>query len=405
MAAPRLIFLYPAFFRSASAPAEQRLVQPCLRPKTQRRAPSPRSFRTSARCCDEGLRQKRYGSANEPIPPQLEAPDDATKSQTSGGAAASETQAPDEHSPEQGNSKDGQNPPSSDAQKPPPVAHHALETVLHLASPASEKTKSENEEAGKPPHMRTPPYVHHFDTWTLVRDLETGGFSQDQSVTMMKAVRRLLTNNMDLAHKGLVSKSNVENETYLFRAACSELRTEIQNNRKTSVEQMRSERNQLQHEVDIINQRMSQELLSLKEDLKGMFDDRKMNVRSEQREMESKIQELNYKITVALNSDARTQVEGLRWVLTRRAATALGLCALMVLITLRYYSYMTHTQEAERKKMAESIAGDKRGFGGGSNGPNGNISGSGIPESSDLAVRSSSGQAAEGLLVSEGSLG
>lgn len=52
---------------------------------------------------------------------------------------------------------------------------------------------------------------------------------------------------------------------------------------------MRSERNQLQHEVEIINQRMSQDLASLKDDLKGMFDDRKMNVRSEQREMESKV--------------------------------------------------------------------------------------------------------------------
>jgi hypothetical protein len=74
----------------------------------------------------------------------------------------------------------------------------------------------------------------------------------------------------------------------LFRAACSELKTEIQNNRKKNEETMRRERTLLQHEVEILNQKLTQELLSLKDDLKGMFDDRKMAVRMEQRAMESK---------------------------------------------------------------------------------------------------------------------
>jgi hypothetical protein len=34
---------------------------------------------------------------------------------------------------------------------------------------------------------------------------------------------------------------------------------------------------------------MTQELLALKDELKGMFDDRKMDVRMEQRAMESKV--------------------------------------------------------------------------------------------------------------------
>lgn len=78
-------------------------------------------------------------------------------------------------------------------------------------------------------------------------------------------------------------------ETYLFRAACSELRTEIQNNRKTQIEKMRSERGQLQHEVDILSQKLNQETLSLKDDLKGMFDDRKMAVNMERRGMDNKV--------------------------------------------------------------------------------------------------------------------
>lgn len=284
--------------------------------------------------------------------------------------------------------------PPSPAPNPPRAAESKpSETVLHMPSPAEEEKK-------KPPHLQAPPYVHHFNTYSLVKDLETSGFSQDQAVTIMKAVRGILTINMELARDGLVSKSNVENETYLFRAACSELRTEISNNRKGETEKLHTERNQLQHEVDILNQRLAQESLALKDELKGMFDDRKMAVRMEQRSMESKIQELNYKITVALNSDARSEIEGLRWVLTRRAAIAIAISAVMILSTLRYNSYMTKTQDHERKNAskelnATEIKGNGAANGKSTLGAGGSI---GVPRSGAGSEHSLGGE----LLTSEG---
>lgn len=209
MAAPRLTFLYPAFFRSTSSPAEQRFVQPCLRPKTQIRAPATRTYRTSARHSDDGIRPQRYGSANEPLHPPPEQPSDKAKALSTGGAAPLD---PDAHAdPDQGASRGEPTPSNPETQRPPPPSHTALETVLHLPSPMSGSLNAHDEDPDQPPHMRAPRYVHHFDTWTLVRDLEKGGFTQEQSITMMKAVRNLLADNMDLAQRGLVSKSNVEN--------------------------------------------------------------------------------------------------------------------------------------------------------------------------------------------------
>ncbi|KAI9813778.1 MAG: hypothetical protein M1827_003568 [Pycnora praestabilis] len=233
-------------------------------------------------------------------------------------------------------------PPQKGSERP-------METVLRMDPPSSSNSIEQ-----KPPHLQAPPYVHHFDTFTLVRDLEKGGFTEDQSVTAMKVVRGQLAVNLDMAKDGLVSKSDVENETYLFRAACSELRTEIQNNRKGDIDKMRTERAQLQHEVDILNQKLTAELLTLKDDLKGMFDDRKMAVRMEQRGTDSSIQSLNYKITVALTSDSKSEVEGLRWVLTRRAAMAIITMAFLILGSLRYSSYKIHVQDQQRKIASSS---------------------------------------------------
>jgi hypothetical protein len=180
---------------------------------------------------------------------------------------------------------------------------------------------------------------------------------------------------------------------------------------------MQTARNHLQHEVDILNQRMTQESLTLKNDLKGMFDDRKMAVRTEQRNMETKvhpqfqrfkqnlmccvqIQELNYKITVALNSDARSEVEGLRWVLTRRAAIAVGISAVLILGTLRYSSYMTKLQETERKRLKNARLEDFAESGGAAaSSSNGNGAGDG---GSPMAMVRGEDAVGDDLLISEG---
>jgi hypothetical protein len=82
-----------------------------------------------------------------------------------------------------------------------------LETVLQMPPPET----AEEENASKPPHLQTPPYVHHFDTYTLVQQVEAGGFTTEQSITAMKAVRGLLALNLDVARAGLVSKNDIEN--------------------------------------------------------------------------------------------------------------------------------------------------------------------------------------------------
>jgi len=82
-----------------------------------------------------------------------------------------------------------------------------METVLEMPMPES----PEEQNAAKPPHLQTPPYVHHFDTYTLVQQVQAGGFTTEQAITSLKAVRGLLAQNLGVAKAGLVSKSDVEN--------------------------------------------------------------------------------------------------------------------------------------------------------------------------------------------------
>ncbi|KAL3495574.1 hypothetical protein BJX62DRAFT_233218 [Aspergillus germanicus] len=232
----------------------------------------------------------------------------------------------------------------------PKLDGNPLEGVLHMPSPSSYLTPTAPPH--QPPNMAPPPYVHHFDTYTLVQDLANNGFSDKQSETIMKAVRKILQNNLDFANQNLTSKSDVENETYLFSAACSELQSSLQTARNSEIQRQRASRTSLEHEADILSQRTNQELSGLKDDIKGMFNDHKMTVRELQRSIDTSVQELNYKITVSLNSDSKSEIEGLRWILTRRAALAIAISAFMILLFLRYSSTQRSQNGAEKKKDA-----------------------------------------------------
>ncbi|OBT97475.1 hypothetical protein VE01_04306 [Pseudogymnoascus verrucosus] len=393
MSTMRLTFLYPHLFRAvrrAECPGPGAAVRQCAHSGRQRRAGFAGTAGGGAKFAErrgkgvepivEGEKEGREDKVEESsegegrVTSQAEraAENDTGDAIAEGGISAADaarekgdaTAAPTpvvEEKAEVETDKYRDNPVQTTDDAPDPNANRdtaPTDSVLHMDPPLESLI-------GSLPHLAPAPYVHHFDSYTLTQRIAEGGFTSTQSVETMKIVRALLTANLDMAKDGLVSKSDVENETYLFQAACSELRTEIQNARKASAEGMRLRRTMLQNEADILNQKMTQDLATLKDELKEMFNDRKMEVRMEHSNMESQIQELSYKITVALNSDTKSEVEGVRWILTRRAVLAIVFMAFVVLSSLRLASYRSQEaalalQKAERKEELQRQAAEKQ---------------------------------------------
>ncbi|KAL8787971.1 MAG: hypothetical protein Q9195_007515 [Heterodermia aff. obscurata] len=403
MSIPRLNFLYPHLFHSIKT-SEPIVSRRSLR--FHQKQGCSAGFSSTAKSKQETYPQ-RYGPANEPIPP--------SQLPTSPPENSADKKAPESLSTAIEKEVKAAPPQKQDAKQNPPTSKASDKTVKEtspevsamdtgVVAPKSQERPTELDaaeshpkerhvppkkgiaevkplervlqmdlpgEEHKPPHLHAPPYVHHFDTFTLVRDLEKEGFTQAQSVTLMKAVRSLLALNLDVARESLVSKSDVENETYLFRAACSELRTEILALRRNSAVTRTTQRSHLQHEVDILSQRASQDSLALKDDLRGLLNDRKMSVSMQHQVRESAIQELNYKITVALNSGSKSEVEGLRWLITRRAVLAIVCMAGMVIGALRVASWRKEAREVELAKVKAETEKQKEGSSGGGGGGGG----------------------------------
>ena len=234
MSTPRLLFLYPPLWKSIS-PSEPRIVPQVFLAKRPSRSKCFHKL-TDRR---QDVFPQRYGPAAEQSSPAVSVSSDvpkislekvgiektAAKADNSDGKNAAdkgmtkesleikEDAASDIGILKHGNTKQsleldaeavrtkdiGENAGQNRTNKP-------FEKVLHMEPPTSTAA-----EEHKTPHLHAPPYVHHFDTYGLVKDLEIGGFTQDQSVTLMKAVRGLLATNLDVAKEGLVSKSDIEN--------------------------------------------------------------------------------------------------------------------------------------------------------------------------------------------------
>ncbi|EHY56988.1 hypothetical protein HRR83_001945 [Exophiala dermatitidis] len=395
MATTRLPFLYPNFFRAVRAC--EPTTYHSIRAPPANNAQSARKARlhTSVRRQQDAVPQRYGPAASESHLPPPQKPSDSSKpakkegqdslqgqqqagkSQDSSSSSASQQPAakksePKEESigqdePQQSNSESDYIDEASLVSKnhkikpeeQGPLENKELDMVLSMPSPSDMK---KNKDPSRHPHLEPPPYEHHFDTYGLVQQLAAkNAYTVDQAITLMKAIRRMLSVNLDMAKEGLVSKSDIENESYLFRAACSELKTTLQTTRHSETLKQRSQRAQLQHEFDILNQKVTQDLMTLREELKGLFNDRKLRLQEDKRKIDSKISELNYEITVLLNSEAKSEVEGLRWVLTRRAAMAIGFCAFMIISALNYSSIkMREKEEAEKKRKAAAKAMEER---------------------------------------------
>lgn len=98
----------------------------------------------------------------------------------------------------------------------------------------------------------------------------------------------------------------------MFSAAVSELRTEIQVMRQKDTQSLKAETLMVTREVEALAQHIREDVDRIKNEIALDMDNRKNETRSEQKEIDMTIQELNNKFTVKLG-EVRTGLETTRW--------------------------------------------------------------------------------------------
>lgn len=98
----------------------------------------------------------------------------------------------------------------------------------------------------------------------------------------------------------------------MFKAALSELRTEVQVMRRNDMQTLQTDLSLITREVDSLEQRLSEGVADMKNEIQMDMNNRKNETREDQKGMDMKIQEINNKFTIRLG-DIRTEIEAVRW--------------------------------------------------------------------------------------------
>ncbi|OAC98068.1 hypothetical protein MUCCIDRAFT_17243, partial [Mucor lusitanicus CBS 277.49] len=152
----------------------------------------------------------------------------------------------------------------------------------------------------------------HFDTYEVLTHLESQGFTRRQAEVIMKGMKFRLRECTASVKQQLLLTSDLENESYLFKAALSELRTEVQVMRRNDMQMLQTDLSLITREVDSLEQRLSEGVADMKNEIQMDMNNRKNETREDQKAMDMKIQEINNKFTIRLG-DIRTEIEAVRW--------------------------------------------------------------------------------------------
>ncbi|CAO3600377.1 unnamed protein product [Absidia cylindrospora] len=195
---------------------------------------------------------------------------------------------------------------------------------------------------------------HHFDTYRLLQSLEQQGFSRQQAEVVMKGIKFKLRESTALLRKQLLLRSDLENESYLFKAELSELRTEIQIMRRNDTQMLQTEAAMVTREVEALAQRLREDVATMKNDVTLDMNNRKNETQEEQKAIDMKIQEINNKFTVQMG-EVRTELEAVRWETIWKGMAGVAAAGISI-VTLGYLL----TRFADRQAEAALIEKLKR---------------------------------------------
>ncbi|KAL0079740.1 hypothetical protein J3Q64DRAFT_1810725 [Phycomyces blakesleeanus] len=243
--------------------------------------------------------------------------------------------------------------PTRPAQHMEPTDSQTLADIVDASTPT------------KPDPTRPDAFLqqHHFDTYNLLQNLEQQGFSRAQAEVFMKGIKFKLRESAALVRQRLLLRSDLENESYLLKAALSELRTEVQIMRRNDTQMLQAEASMITREVEALGQRLNEDVALMKNEVTLDMNNRKNETREEQKAIDMRIQEINNKFTIQLG-DVRTDLEAVRWETIWKgmagvAAAGLGIASLGYLLT-RYAERKANSIYIEQQKKLKKLQEEAR---------------------------------------------
>lgn len=217
------------------------------------------------------------------------------------------------------------------------------ENLKSVELPRNDQEQSEKGAVMVDDEGYTPPR-HCFDTQKMFASLKYAGYTTRQAETIVSVVKSMVEDIFESTEERSVPKSAAANEAYLFDAASSEIYNEAHTQRISQDLQFKSGVGRLQRESEILEHESNELTTLLKADMDMDINERKNMARSEENQISLRLQEITNKINVQLASELKSEIERLRWAITRIGIGAVVVVAAAVI----YVTKLLMTEEQNR---------------------------------------------------------
>jgi len=153
----------------------------------------------------------------------------------------------------------------------------------------------------------------------------------------MRATRALLVDRIGKVKRDGLTYKDIDNQAYLFRAALSEMRTELTTRSRAETAAIRAQSAALRREVDALSARVKESLDGLKHEVQMDVDSRKNEEKGASKKVDIEIEALLNKSLVSLY-DLRSDVEEVKWDNMRKSVATLTAFLLVIMVAMELRS-------------------------------------------------------------------
>ncbi|EGW33198.1 uncharacterized protein SPAPADRAFT_60528 [Spathaspora passalidarum NRRL Y-27907] len=157
----------------------------------------------------------------------------------------------------------------------------------------------------------------YMDTYSVYTKLTAAGFTPTQADKVISLLICQLNSKLSKLPSKYSQNYELENEQYLFESAQQELRVDITRSREQHIHELIELINVLERDFSTITDELNSDFIQMRNDAQVAINDQKSENTLNSKGMFLRIQETNHKITTELNSAMRSEIESLRWYLSR----------------------------------------------------------------------------------------
>ncbi|PVH13470.1 uncharacterized protein CXQ87_001575 [Candidozyma duobushaemuli] len=227
-----------------------------------------------------------------------------------------------------------------------------------VVPPGTEEQRSPEVDEDSPDDYLTTIFENmepYIDTYDVYKQLTRAGFTPAQSDEVINLLIVQVNSKLSKLSTKYSQEYELENERYLFESAQQELNVDVTRNRENHINDNINQINVLERDFGTIRDELNNHFIQMKNDIQVAINDQKSENTLMSKNIMLRIKETNHKITTDFTMAMRSEIESLRWHLSRWGLIAILVSVFSACASFYVYRIRSFRKAAEKNEFVPLV--------------------------------------------------